>query len=47
MKKGQNLQKKQTKKNVGQLCKAKTEAKLKPVNGIKTTGSAPKPYALR
>lgn len=35
------------KKNVGQLCKAKTEAKLKPVNGIKTTGSAPIPYALR
>lgn len=45
MKKGQNLQKK-IKKNVCQLCKAKTEAKLKSVNGIKPTGSAPKPYAL-
>lgn len=45
MKKGQNLQKK-IKKNVSQLCKAKTEAKLKPINGLKPTGSAPKPYAL-
>ena len=45
MKKGQNLQKK-NKKNDSQLCKAKTEAKLKPVHGIKTTGSAPRPYAL-
>lgn len=47
MKKRAKFAEKIKKKNVGQLCKAKTEAKLKPVNGIKTTGSAPIPYALR